>query len=87
MADMAADEVMTRRALELLGSERNDAYEVAVGALRDDTQGWWENVLARDRDELGEGEEPPTADAKGLRCFLEAEVLPWFENRRKEIVR
>jgi hypothetical protein len=82
---MAADEVMTRSALELLGSKRNHAYEAAVAALRDDTQGWWEDVLARDPDELGEGEEPATADAEGLRRFLEAEVLPWFENRRKEL--
>jgi hypothetical protein len=85
IADMAADEVMTRSALELLGSKRNDAYEAAVAALRDDTQGWWEDVLSRDPDELGEGEEPATADAEGLRRFLEAEVLPWFENRRKEL--
>jgi hypothetical protein len=85
MADVAADEAMTRRALELLGSKRNDAYEAAVAALRDDTQGWWEDVLARDPGELGEGEEPATADAEGLRRFLEAEVLPWFENRRKEL--
>jgi hypothetical protein len=27
IADMTADEVMTRRALDLLGSKRNDAYE------------------------------------------------------------
>jgi hypothetical protein len=85
MADMAADEAMTRRALELLGSKRNDAYEAALAALREDTQGWWKEVLARDPDELGEGEEPATADAEGLRRFLEAEVLPWFENRRKEL--
>jgi hypothetical protein len=85
MADMAADEAMTRRALELLGSKRNYAYEAAVAALRDDTQGWWEDVLARDPDELGKGEEPATADAEGLRRFLEAEMLPWFENRRKEL--
>jgi hypothetical protein len=85
IADMAADEVMTRRALELLGSKRNDAYEAAVAALRDDTQGWWEDALARDLDELAEGEEPATADAEGLRRFLEAEVLTRFENRRKEL--
>src|SRR5262249_59782288 len=83
--DGAAEEAMPRRALELLGSKRNDAYEAAVAALRDDTQGWWEDVLARDPGELGEGEEPATADAEGLRRFLEAEVLPWFENRRKEL--
>jgi hypothetical protein len=32
-----------------------------------------------------EDEEPATADADGLRHFLEAEVVPWFENRRKEL--
>ena len=48
MADMAEDEVMTRRALDLLGSKRNDAYEAALAALREDTQAWWADVLARD---------------------------------------
>jgi hypothetical protein len=32
IADMTADEVMTRRALDLLGSKRNDAYEAALAA-------------------------------------------------------
>jgi hypothetical protein len=41
MADMAADETVTRRALELLASKRNDAYETALAALREDTQAWW----------------------------------------------
>ena len=36
-------------------------------------------------DELGEGKQPATADVEGLRRFLEAKVLPWFENRRKEL--
>ncbi len=35
--------------------------------------------------ELGKGEEPFTADAEGLRGFLESEVLPWFEARKKEL--
>jgi hypothetical protein len=34
---------------------------------------------------FGEGKEPATADVEGLRHFLEGEVLPWFENRRKEL--
>jgi hypothetical protein len=85
MADMAADEAMTRRALELLGSKRNDAYEAALAALREDTQAWWADVLARDPDEMEESEEPATADVESLRHFLEGEVLPWFENRRKEL--
>jgi hypothetical protein len=64
------DEAITRRALELLGCQRNDAYEAALAALGEDTQGWWEDVLARGPDELGEGEEHATADAQGLRRFL-----------------
>ena len=84
MADMEADEAMTRHALELLGSKRNDAYEAALAALREDTQAWWEDTLASDPDELGEGKEPATADVEGLRRFLEGEVLPWFD-RRKEL--
>ena len=75
---------MTRDALELLGSKRNDAYEAALAALREDTQVWWADTLASDADELGEGKEPATADVEGLRSFLEGEVQ-WFENRRKEI--
>ena len=85
MADMAADEAMTRCALDLLGSKRNDAYEAALAALREDTQEWWADILARNPDEMEEGEEPATADIEGLRSFLEGEVLPWFENRKKEL--
>jgi len=85
MADMAADEAMTRRALELLGSKRNDAYEAGLAALREDIQSLWADRLARDPDKLGEDEQPATADVEGLRRFLEGEVLPWFDNRRKEL--
>ena len=92
MADMAADEAMTHRALELLGSKRNDAYEAGLAAyeaglaaLREDIQSLWADRLARDPDKLGEDEQPATADVEGLRRFLEGEVLPWFDNRRKEL--
>jgi hypothetical protein len=85
MADMSADEAMTRRAVKLLGSKRNDAYQAALAALREDTQAWWADTLARDPHEMGEGEEAATADVEGLRRFLEGEVLPWFENRKNEL--
>ena len=85
IADMEADEAMTRCALDLLGSKRNDAYEAALAALREDTQAWWANTLTRNSDVFGQGEEPATADVDGLRRFLEGEVLPWFENRKKEL--
>jgi hypothetical protein len=81
--EMRDDEAMTRRALDLLGSRRNDPYEAALSALREDTRAWWADVLARDPDELEEDEDPATADVEGLRRFLEAEVLPWFEGRKK----
>ena len=85
IADTEHDEAITRRALDLLGSKRNDAYEAALAALREDTQEWWADVLASDPDELEEDEEPATPDAEGLRRFLEEEVLPWFEKRKKEL--
>jgi hypothetical protein len=42
-------------------------------------------VLARDPDDMEEGEEPATAYVEGLRRFLEGEVQDWFENRKKEL--
>jgi hypothetical protein len=85
IADMEADETMTRRALDLLGTRRNDAYEAALAELRDDTQAWWKEVLGRDPNEVEDGEEPATADVESLRRFLEGEVLTWFKNRKKEL--
>ena len=85
MRETEEDEAMTRRALDLLGSQNNDRYEVALAALREDTQAWWADTLAQHPDELDEDEEPFTADEDGLRRFLEGEVIPWFDNRRKEL--
>ena len=42
-------------------------------------------MLARHSDELEGDEAPATADAGALRRFLEDNVLPWFETRRKEL--
>ena len=53
--------------------------------MREDTQQWWADTLACDPDELEEDEEPFIADAEGLRRFLDGEVLPWFEARKKEL--
>jgi hypothetical protein len=85
IADMEADESITRRAIDLLGSRRHDAYEEALAILREDTKDWWADVLARGPDDIEEGEEPATADVEGLRHFLEGEVMDWFENRRKDL--
>ncbi len=53
--------------------------------LRQDTQEWWSDRLAREPEELDEGEEPATPDRDGLRQFIEGQVLPWFENRKKAL--
>ncbi len=76
---------MTLKALDLLNSNRNDAYEVALAALCDDTRESWLDVLARDPDELEEEEEPATADAERMRRFPEREILPWYVPRKKEL--
>jgi hypothetical protein len=72
LRDMLEDEAMTRRALDLLGSRRDDRYEAALAALREDTRVWWADLLAGEFGEPEEGEKPATADAEGLRRFLEA---------------
>jgi hypothetical protein len=64
MTDMAADEAITRDALELLGSRRNDAYEAALAALREDTQAWWVDTLAgRTNLEKAKSQLPPMSRA------------------------
>src|SRR5437762_6889448 len=73
--EMEEDNAMTHRALDLLGARRNDAYEIALAALREDTQAWWADILSGVLGELDEGEKAATADVEGLRSFLEDEVL------------
>jgi hypothetical protein len=87
IADVQEDETMTRRALDLLGSNRNDAYETAIAALREDTQQWWTYELQRNPNDLDddEDEEPFSPDSESLRRFIEQKVLPCLETRRKEL--
>jgi hypothetical protein len=85
ICNMRDDEAMTQRALDLLVSTRNDRYESALAALREDTRTWWSETLAEGPEELEEDEELFTADPEGLRRFLEERVLPWFEDRKKEL--
>jgi hypothetical protein len=85
VADMDNDEAKTHRAIKLLGSQRNDSYEAGLAALREDTQAWWAETLANDREDADQIEEPYTADSASLCRFINSEVLPWFENRRKEL--
>ena len=83
--DLQADEAMSRRAVGLLDSRRNDRYEAALAALRKDTRDWWADMLEREPDDLDEGQAPFKADLDDLRRFIETEVLPWDDRRRTEL--
>lgn len=85
LRDLKADEAMTRRALELISSRRNDRYEAALATLREDTREWWEERLACDPEELDDGEAPYQADADHLQRFIETQVLAWYGRRRTEL--
>jgi hypothetical protein len=56
-----------------------------LAALRDDTRAWREEQLGWNADDYEEDQKPYGADAESLRRFLEAEILPWYEKRRKEL--
>jgi hypothetical protein len=87
LAVLDQDEATTTRALELLRAGKARAYDKALDALREDTRKWWKNMLQPKLSnfDFGEPEERYTADADGLFKFLEEEVMPWYETRRKEL--
>jgi hypothetical protein len=72
VCDMQDDEAMTRHALDLLNSRRNDAYEAALASLRSDTQAWWAEVLARDPNELMTIRSPPLPTWTACAVFSKA---------------
>ena len=83
--DLKADEAMSRRALSLLDSRRNDRYEAALAALREDTRDWWGDMLETEPEDLDDGQAPFAANPDDLRRFLETEVQPWYDRRRTEL--
>ncbi len=88
LADLDEDQDMTARALDLLQAGKTGAYNKALGALREDTRERWERILQPKPSNFGgfgEPDEPYSADAEGLLEFIEEEVVPWYETRRKEL--
>jgi hypothetical protein len=83
--DVESDHAMTEKALGLLDRPSPTAYSHALGELRYDTRAWWEEQLTWEPDDYDEDQTPYRADAENLRRFLESEVLPWYENRRREL--
>ncbi len=84
-ADLGADQAMTEEALRILASPSASAYSRALAAVRDDTRAWWEKRLGGDPDDYEEDQTPYRADAEGLRQFLETEVVPWYDKRRRAL--
>ena len=79
-AELDEDEAMTRRALDLLGS---DAYEAALAVLPVDTRQCWEDQLTGRT--KTEDSEVVTAESGELRRFLENTILPRLAARRKQL--
>jgi hypothetical protein len=96
LRDLAEDEAMTGRALEVLRRGRANAYDKALAELHEDTvAGWWETLAEDEAESLDKGHhdedddagdrEPYQPDAQGLRRFLEEEAMPWYRRRRREL--
>jgi hypothetical protein len=94
LADAAADEAMTRRAIAILETGDPAAYGEALAALRSDTAGWWEDTVRDDEQthpdgepELGESYRPHSRTAESLLRFLREYVMPIFETTRLQVAR
>jgi hypothetical protein len=85
LADIAADQALTLRAMAVLGKNRDDSYEAALLELREDTQEWWAETLQESSAENDPDEELFTTDAASLRRFIEGHVLIFFKARREEL--
>jgi hypothetical protein len=86
LTELDADEALTKAALEILGTTRNDAYEAALAVLREDTRDWWHSELAREATEDEEDEPRYSADPSSLRRFLETELADWYRRVRMELI-
>ena len=86
IAAMDEDTAMTRSALALLGTKAKGAYRDALAALRQDTRGWWADILADGGEETDRNGQPYTASTSSLECFLDDEVIPWLEKHRAQLV-
>ena len=85
LAELEADRQMTLTALEIVGSGRNSAYEDALEVLHESTREAWAEQLTWEPDDYREGVTPYSPDVASLKAYLDAEILPWYQNRRDEI--
>ncbi len=83
--DLDGDEAMTANALKILDEGKKQSCEKAVAALRADSRKWWEETLEPVQEGFDEDGTPTTQSIDGLRRFIKKELLPWYEQRRKEL--
>jgi hypothetical protein len=87
LADLEMRESTTARALHLLQTGKERAYDKALGALSEEARQRWEEQLKCKAGLLNldfyENRYP--ADANGLFEFLQNEMIPLIESRRKEL--
>lgn len=85
LVDLETDQAMTVEALRQLESNSSTAYSRALAALREDTRESWEEHLTWEPDDYDEDQAPYCADAESLKRFLESDILPWYERRRRQL--
>jgi hypothetical protein len=86
LADLDADRQLTLTAIEILGSERNRAYEDVLDALQEGTREAWAEQLTWTPEDYGANVKPYTVDAASLQRYLESEILPWYDKQRAQII-
>lgn len=86
IVDLEADRRATLTAIEILASDRNQAYEDAIDSLDSSTREAWTEQLTWSTDDYDAGITPYGPDAISLRRYLEVEILPWYDKQRSEIV-
>jgi hypothetical protein len=93
---LAESETMVERARAILSKAKAGAYSKALAVLSEETLEDWSATLAvvdaEGPDDAGyEGDdepgdhEPHKPDAQSLQRFLENDVMPWFQQRRREL--
>ena len=78
-------EAKAKKSLDLLCADKADAYDKALTVLDATTRIIWEKQFEWKQEHYGDDLEHYTADAAGLRRFIEAETQPTHDTRRKEL--
>ena len=86
LAELDADRKLTLTAIEILGSDRNRAYEDALDAMHEGTREAWAEQLTWTPDDYCTGVTPYSADATSLQRYLKSEILPWYDKQRAQII-